>query len=407
MQRRRVVVTGMGAVAATGIGARALWEAARDGRSGVGRVRLQREVNNRVTIAAQIPDYDPTQYFDRALLAALDPFAQYALIAADEALAEAGLAEARPLGARTAVILGTGLGGSSTLDEQHRRVYIDQKRPEPLTIPRVMANSGASHISTRHGVTGPVFAVASACASAGQAVGLGLMLIRSGAVDRAIVGGSEAMITASVFSAWEGLRVLSPDRCRPFSRKRNGMVLGEGAGMFVLEAAECAAARGAEPLAELAGYGTTADARDLLRPDPAGAAACMRAALADAGLEPGELDYINAHGTGTVANDSSEAEALRQVFGNGLARIAVSSTKPVHGHALGAGGALELLITIMALRNGVVPPTLYCEELDPACDGLDVVPNTARAKPVRAAMSNSFAFGGINAALIVTQANPH
>jgi len=398
--RRRVLVTGMGAVSAAGVGAAPLWQAARDGHSAVRPVQLHRDALNRVKIAAQALDFDPAAHLDAALIPSLDKFSQFALVAATEAVTQAGLTEAGPLGPRTAVIIGTGMGGATTIDDQHYRVYAMGQRPETLAIPRTMCNAAASQISTRHGATGPVFAVSSACSSATQSIGLGAMMIRAGLVDRALVGGSEAMITPSIFWAWEMLRVLSPDKCRPFSKRRNGMVLGEGAAVLLLEAADIASG---PALAEIAGYGTTSDAKDLVRPDATGAAASMRAALEDAGLGPEGVDYINAHGTGTVANDITESEALRRVFGDTLARIAVSSSKPVHGHALGAAGALEMVVTIMALREGVAPPTLNCEEPDPAC-GIDPVSEGARAMTIRAAMSNSFAFGGINASLVVTPA---
>jgi nodulation protein E len=364
-------------------------------------VKLSREVGNRVKIAAQLQDFDAAAHLGAAMQPGADRFALYALVAAKQAMEQAGLADGGPAGPRTAVIMGTSLGGATTLDDQHFRFYVTGKRPEPMAIPRTMCNAGASLISARYGATGPVFAVSSACSSASQAIGLGAWMVRAGMVDRAIVGGSEAMITASIFCAWEALRVLTPDVCRPFSRKRNGMVLGEGGGVFVLEAEDHARARGTIGLAEIAGYGTTSDAKDLVRPDAAGAAAAMQAALDDAGLAPSAIDYINAHGTGTVANDVTEAQALGLVFGDDLGRVAVSATKPIHGHALGAAGALELAITIMAMRDGVAPPTINCEDPDPACP-IDMVPGHARKLKIRAAMTNSFAFGGINAVLLVT-----
>lgn len=396
----------MGCVAPPGIGVGALWDAARNGRTAVGPVAFARPTSTQVKIAAQLHDFVPALHLDSALAAAADRFSQFALIAADEAMSQAGLLRGAmdrtdPLGARTAVVIGTSMGGATTLDDQHHRLYAEGKRMAPLSIPRGMTNAAASLVSARFGATGPVFAVSSACASASQAIGLGTMLVRSGVVDRAIVGGSEAMITPSFFSAWEALRVLSPDACRPFSRRRNGMVLGEGAGVFVLETPEQATARGAAGLAEIAGYGSTGDASDIVRPNAIGAAAAMHAALLDAGLAPGDIDYVNAHGTGTVANDITEVAALTQVFGARLAQIPVSSTKPVHGHALGAAGALELVIAVMAMRAGIAPPTINCNEPDPAC-AIDMVPEGPRSVSMRAVMSNSFAFGGINAVLIVT-----
>jgi nodulation protein E len=256
----------------------------------------------------------------------------------------------------------------------------------------------------RYGANGPAFAVSSACSSANQAIGIGAGLVRSGMVDTAIVGGSEASIAATYIRAWELLRVLTPDFCRPFSVKRTGMTIGEGAGILVLENAETAKARGAEALAEIAGYGTSSDAKDLVRPDPEGAAAAMRDAIEDSGLPAGDIDYVNAHGTGTIMNDAVETVALRSIFGERLGKVAVSSTKPIHGHAIGASSALELIITIHAMREGIAPPTINWIGADPKCD-LDAVPNEARKIPIRAAMSNSFAFGGINAAVVVAPAS--
>ncbi|HET6375727.1 MAG TPA: beta-ketoacyl-[acyl-carrier-protein] synthase family protein, partial [Methylocella sp.] len=238
---------------------------------------------------------------------------------------------------------------------------------------------------------------------AAQAVGLGLQLIRFGLADRAVTGGTEDCITNSGMLAWEVLRVLTPDSCRPFSRGRNGMVLGAGAAVFVLEEAELARSRGAEALAELAGYGTSADAKDPVRPDAQGAAICMKNALADAAVEADEIDYVNAHGTGTVVNDATESEALGIVFGNKLSRLPVSSTKPVHGHGLGASGALELVVTIGAIRENIAPPTINWREADVKCP-VDAVPNEARPMRISTALSNSFAFGGINASLVVRRA---
>ncbi len=275
------------------------------------------------------------------------------------------------------------------------------KRPDPLTVPRLIPSSGPAQLSIRYGATGPCFAVASACSSGAQAIGLAMQMIRAGMIDRAIVGGAEACATNGAMRAWESLRVLTPDFCRPFAKNRNGMVLGEGSAMFVLEAEDVALARGARPLCVLAGYGTNADALDQVRPDAASAAACMDMALADAGLKPDDIDYVNAHGTATVMNDANESDAINRSFGAHAETLLVSSTKPVHGHTLGAAGALELAISIMALRENVAPPNLNVEIQDPACL-LRLVGAKAVEQPMRAVLSNSFAFGGINASLIVT-----
>ncbi len=397
---RDVAITGIGCVSAAGFGVGALWEAARDGRTCVRPIRLSRDIGLSVGIAAQVPDSEPETAIPKAELANYDPFSQFAVLAAEEAVAQAGLG-GESLGPRAASIIGTGIGGFKTQDDGFYSIYAEkQRRSHPLTIPRGMPSAAASQVGMRHGCQGPTFAMSSACSSGAQAIGVGLDLIRAGVVDRAIVGGSEACITPGCMRAWESMRVLSPDGSRPFSKGRNGMVLGEGAGVLVLEAADVARARGATILARLLGYGTSSDARDLLRPDPDGSSASMRNALENAGLSPEDVDYVNAHGTGTVLNDVAEAEALRKAFGPHADRLAVSSTKPVHGHALGASGALELVVAVMALRDQCVPPTINFLEADPNCP-LDVVPNVARRMPVRVALSNSFAFGGINASLVV------
>jgi nodulation protein E len=393
----------MGAVSALGVGIAPLWAAARDGRTGVSEAALPRPGSNRVKLAAQLKDFRPDEHIDRKALIYQDRFSQLAIVAADEAMSQAALARDQKLGARTSVIIGTAVGGATTIEETCHADFALKERIHPLAIPRGMGNAAASHVGMRYGCTGPTLGVTSACASASQAIGLGIFMIRAGMVDRAIVGGSDSTITALNIRAWELLHVLTPDCPRPFSIGRNGMVLGEGAAIFVLESAEAARARSAEPLAELAGFGTSSDAGDLVRLDVDGPASAMRLALADAGLAPDAIDYVNAHGSGTIANDINEAQALRQVFGDRVRELPVSSTKPIHGHTLGAAGAIELAVTVMALREGVVPPTINWLGPDPKVD-LDPVPNVARAAPIRAAMSNSFAFGGINGCLIVAKA---
>ena len=403
MARRRVFVTGLGAVSAAGIGVEALWRAARTGRSGIGRVLLSREGSNHVRIAAQLRDFRPEQFIDPKVLPYCDRFSQFALAAADEALTQAGLGAERRLGDRTGIIVGTAVGGITTVDELCFTDFVLKARTDRLAVLRIMGSSAASQIGMRYGCTGPTLAVTSACASGAQAIGMSCFLIRAGIIDRAIAGGSDSTLTALNIRAWETLRVLTPDVTRPFSIGRNGMVLGEGAALFVLESERATHERGATPLVEVAGYGTTSDAFDIARPDAEGPAAAMRAAIADAGLVPEQIDYVNAHGTGTIANDIAEAEALRQVFGAGLRKLAVSSTKPIHGHTLGAAGAVELAVTVMALRDGIAPPTINWLGIDPKID-IEPVPNEARSLPIRNALSNSFAFGGINASLVVTQA---
>jgi len=397
---RRVVITGMGSINALGHDAPTCWQAMREGRVGIGPIaNIPTDLLN-VKIAAEVRGYDPAAHFDSKRLVLLDRVSQFALIAAREAIAQSGLEfRASGLGERTACIIGTGIGGENTHDETARRFYADKKpNVHPLTIVRLMANAPACHVTMEFGLTGPSFAVASACASANHAMAQAFDMVRSGRVDYAVTGGTEACITVTCVKAWEAVRVTADDTCRPFCKQRRGMVLGEGAGIFVLEDYECARARGATILAEFAGAGMSADAADIVLPSMEGAAKALAGALADARMSADEVDYINAHGTGTPANDPTETAAIRKVFGAHADALAVSSTKSMHGHALGAAGAIELVAAIGALRDGVVAPTANFIDPDPACD-LDYVPNTAREMPVRAALSNSFAFGGLNAVL--------
>ncbi len=395
---RRVAITGMGAICALGHDAASTWMALREGHSGIGPIANIPTELLHVKIAAEVRGYDPAAHFDSKKLVFLDRVAQFALIAAREAVAQSGLEfKASGLGERSACIIGTGIGGENSHNEQSQRFYGDKNpRVHPLAIVRVMANAPACHVGMEFGLTGPSFAVVSACASANHALAQAFDMVRSGKVDCAVTGGSEACITVTTVKAWEAMRVTADDTCRPFCKQRRGMVLGEGAAIFVLEEWEHARARGATILAEFAGSGMSADASDLVLPSVDGAAKALAAALADAQLEPEDVDYINAHGTGTPANDPTETKAIRRVFGARADRLAVSSTKSMHGHALGAAGAIELVAAIGALRDSVIAPTANFIDPDPECD-LDYVPNTARDQSVRAALSNSFAFGGLNA----------
>ncbi|HZP64780.1 MAG TPA: beta-ketoacyl-[acyl-carrier-protein] synthase family protein [Rudaea sp.] len=395
---RRVAITGMGAICALGHDAASTWQAMREGRSGIGPIaNIPTDLTN-VKIAAEVRDYDPAQHFDPKRLVLYDRVSQFALIAAREAVRQSGVdfrAEGR--GERTACIVGTGIGGENTHNEQARRFYAENNpRVHPLTIVRLMANAPASQITMEYGLMGPAFAVVSACASSNHAMAQAFDMVRSGKVDFAVTGGAEACITVPTVKAWEAVRVTADDTCRPFCKQRRGMVLGEGAGIFVLEEYEHARRRGATILAEFAGAGMSADAGDIVLPSEAGAAKALIGALADAGLDAGDVGYINAHGTGTPANDPTESKAIRRVFGAHADALAVSSTKSVHGHVLGGAGAIELVAVIGALREGVLPPTANFLDPDPECD-LDYVPNVAREKRVAAALSNSFAFGGLNA----------
>jgi nodulation protein E len=399
--QRRVVISGMGAASGAGVGADKLWKAARDGVTQIRELKTERPYDGRIKIAAQVPDFDPTQWLQPNWLPLCDPFTQFTVAAADEAMAQAGYGHKDIAGPRTAVIIGTGIGGMKTIDDGLYRYYTGYIRPDPLSVPRLIPSAAPTTLGMRYACLGPTFAVGSACSSATQALGLGLQMIRFGLCDKAIVGGAEACVVNGTIRAWEGLRVLTPDFCRPFSKGRNGMSLGEGAAVFILESLESALERGHTPLCELAGYGTTADAKDPVRPDLDGVASSMQFAIDDAGLKPTDIHYINAHGTATHANDITESEGILRVFGADYGReIPVSSTKPVHGHALGAGGGLELSISINALREQIAPPTINFLEADPRCP-INATPNVAKPHKIMAAMSNSFAFGGINAVLVV------
>ncbi len=403
---RRVAITGMGCISTLGHDAPSTWAALREGRVGIGPIaNIPTELLN-VKIAAEVRGFDPAAHFDPKRLALLDRVSQFALVAAREAIAQSGLdLRADGLGARTACILGTGIGGENTHNETAQRFYGDRKpNVHPLTIVRLMANAPACQVTMEFGITGPSFAVVSACASANHAMAQAFEMVRSGRVDVAVAGGTEACLTVPVVKAWEAVRVTADDTCRPFCKQRRGMVLGEGASVFVFEDWEHAHARGATILAEFAGAGMSADAADIVLPSVDGAAKALAAALADARMNPDEIGYVNAHGTGTPANDPTETAAIRRVFGAHAGALAVSSTKSMHGHALGAAGALELVATIGALREGVIPPTANFLDPDPACD-LDYVPNVAREAGVRAALSNSFAFGGLNAVVALRKAD--
>ena len=375
--------------------------ALRAGRSAIGPLDVRDVDRLQVRIGAQVGDYVETDHFSRSDLALYDPFTQFAVLAADEAVRQAG--DAGLESDRAGVVLGTSGGGLQTQDDNYRAVYqAGRDRVHPFVVPRLMANAATSHLSMRHGIRGPAFTVSTACASSNHAMGQALALIRGGLSDVVLTGGSEAMLCFGGVKAWEGLRVLSRDTCRPFSADRTGLVQGEGAAVFVFEERDRAIDRGAQILAEVAGFAATSDAGDIVAPAVDGAARAMRGALADAGLAPERIGYINAHGTGTAANDRTETAAIRAVFADHADRLAVSSTKSMHGHLIGAAGAVELVACLMALREDVLAPTANWRVADPECD-LDVVPNEAREARVDAVLSNAFAFGGLNAVLALTR----
>jgi len=401
---RRVAITGLGVIAGPGRTTCEFWNSLLEGRSAIGKLESVDCTALRFQNGSEVRGYSHEPYFEERRADFMDRFAQFAVIAAREATTDAGIKWTPELRENTAIITGSCVGGQSTEDLGFVEVYkLGHNRVHPLTIPKTMSNAGASHISMEFGITGPSFTISTACSSAGHAIGQAFWMIRSGMVDLALTGGSEAPFSFGILKAWEAMRVVSPDTCRPFSRDRHGMILGEGAAMLVLEPLEAAQARGARIHAELVGFGMSADACHITQPSPEGAARAMRGALREAGIAPEQVGYINAHGTATAANDPTETAAIRSVFGAHANKLAISSTKSMHGHALGAAGALEAVAAILSLRDGVLPPTANYRMPDPECD-LDVVPNKARAAQVEYALSNSFAFGGLNAVLAFKKA---
>ncbi len=395
----RVAITGLGCVSALGLDVASTWDGLSKGRSGIAPPLKVKGERLMVNVIAELKGFDPLNYLDERVADFTDPFSQYAIVAAREAAKDSGLTFRGALGDRTASLIGTGMGGMVTLDEGFNRLYYHRTlRAPPLTVPKVMPSAAASQVSMDLGITGPSFGLTSACSSANHALGEALWMVRSGRVDYALAGGTEACLSYGCLKAWEVLRVMAPDTCRPFSKDRKGMVIGEGAGVVVLENWEMAKARGARIYAELAGFGFSADAGDLVQPSPLGAGRAISECLKDAGLHPEEVGYINAHGTATRINDQVETRAVRQVFGAHADRLAISSSKSMLGHGLGAAGGLEIIPTVMALYEGILPPTANYNEADPDCD-LDCIPNEPRKQQVEAAMSNSFAFGGLNAVL--------
>jgi nodulation protein E len=396
---RKVVITGIGVVSAIGNNAADFWASLVAGRSGIGPITKVDVSTMRFQNAAEVKDFDPAEHFDEKNLLWLDPFSHYGIVAAREAIADSGIEFNDDLRDKSGVITGSCLGGKMTEDELYYKLYAEGKqRHQPIAIPRAMSNAVASHVSMEFGLTGATFTTSTACSSANHAIGQAFWLIRQGTLDMAITGGSEAPICFGNLKAWETMRVVSPDTCRPFSKDRTGMILGEGGAMFVMETEESAHARGAQIYAEIAGFGMSADAHHLTMPLSDGAAKGMRLALEDANLEPQQVGYINAHGTATPANDPMESQAIRKVFGSHTDNIGVSSTKSMHGHTLGAAGAIEAAATVLALHNNLLPPNANFNEPDPECN-VDVIANEARPAEVEAAVSNSFAFGGLNAVL--------
>jgi nodulation protein E len=399
MSTRRVAVTGLGVICALGNNTSETWNAVCEGRSGIAPIRSIDVSKLRFRYGAQVCQYDPSQHFEANCLRLLDPFSQFAIIAAREALQDSGITLTPELRELAAIVTGSGMGGQSTQDAGFAKLYQpDPGRVDPFIIPRAMANAAASHISMELGVTGPAYTISTACCSSNHAIGQAFWMVRHGIAELAIAGGSEAPFSFGPLKAWEAMRVISPDTCRPFSKDRRGLILGEGGAMLILEPLVAAQERGATIHAEIVGFGMSSDAHHLTHLSSDGPVRAMRGALRDAQLLPEQVGYINAHGSGTLINDALETRAIRELFGAHADRLAVSSTKSLHGHALGATGAMEAVCTVLALKNGLLPPTANFTAPDPDCN-LDVVPNCARSVHVEFALSNSFAFGGLNAVL--------
>jgi nodulation protein E len=400
----RVVITGIGVASPVGHSLDAFWRALIEPRSGIRPLTIIPTERLNVRIAAQIDDFVPAAHFAPKHANLLDRFSQFAVYAARMAVRDAELRIPDELALQTATIIGNASGGQNSVDESYHKLYaLNSPRVHPLTIPRWMVNAAGSQVSIDLGLKGPAWTVASACASGTHAIGQAFQMLRSGQVPVAIAGGTEACLTVGTLKCWEALRVLSSDTCRPFSKTRSGTVLGEGAAMMVLETRERALERGVRVYAEVLGFGMSADAADLTGTGADGAARAMKAALSDAQRNQCDIDYVNAHGSGTALNDKTESEALRRTFGSHASRLAVSSSKAVLGHSLGAAGAFELAVTALALHAQMIPPTANFEEEDPEC-ALDFVPNIPRKKSLRNAISNSFAFGGLNAVVVLGRA---
>lgn len=396
---RRVVITGLGVISAIGHNVPDFWSSLLAGKSGIGPITNIDTTNVKVTQGAEVKGYDPTQHFEKKDLDMLDRFSQFCLIAAKEAVADAGIHFSDVQKENAAVLTGTSMGGET----QHEKTLYDlfhegKTRAHPFTIPLVMPNAGASQVSMHFGLMGPAYTISSACASSNHAIGNAYWLIKNGQSEVALAGGSETPFTWGYLKSWEAIRVVAPDTCRPFSKNRQGMILGEGGAMILLESLESAQARSAKIYAEIVGFGMTSDASHITKPSQVGAEKAIRLALKEAGLDPSEIDYINAHGTATVVNDAMEVAAIKNVLGEQAKHVSISSTKSMHGHVLGGTSALEAVATALAVYHDTCPPTANYTEPDPECE-IDVVPNEAKPKSIRAALSNSFAFGGLNAVL--------
>jgi 3-oxoacyl-[acyl-carrier-protein] synthase II len=407
---RRVVITGFGAVNACGLNVPDSWDAVRNGRSGVGPITRFDSAEMTSKIAAELKNFDPTVAVERHEVKRYDPFIQYALVAAKEAVEHSGIDFDSTDRDLCGSIIGSGIGGLQTIEEQYTVLMKrGAGRISPYFVPKIMMNAATGQVSIEYGLRGGNFATASACASAAHAVGMAFRSVREGELDFCLTGGSEAVVTPLCVAGFCALKALStahndePELAsRPFDKGRDGFVLGEGAGVLVFESLDHAKARGATIYAEMLGFGQTADAYNIVQPAPEGrgAARAMSLALADAGLEPSAIDYVNAHGTSTLFNDRLETEAIKRVFGDHAAKLQISSSKSMVGHLLGASGAVELIFTVCSIRDAFLHPTINQEESDPDCD-LDYIPNVGRAVQIRYAISNSLGFGGHNASVVV------
>jgi nodulation protein E len=393
--KRRIVISGLGVVSALGNSTSELWDSLISGISGIDTISDPQGRKLEVKLGARARYFSAADYFSASEITQFDRHTQFAIVAAREALSDSGLTSEQLRNA--AVVIGTGCGSEEAYEETYDRLFTKGKhRVHPLTVPKAMPTSAACNVSMQFGITGPVFTVTSACASGNHAIAQAALMIRSGLVDIALVGGADAPFSYGMLKSWEALRALTSDACRPFSADRSGLVMGEGAGILVLESYEHAIKRNATPYVELSGFGMSADAEDITNPSAKGAAKAIQAALIDAQLTPEQIDYVNAHGTGTIANDSTETTALHDIFGDHAKNLLVSSTKSMHGHAMGASSAIELIAATLTLRDGIAPPTINFTTPGEGCD-LNYVPNKAQRIELNAAISNSFAFGGLNA----------
>jgi nodulation protein E len=396
----RVAVTGLGIVCALGNNTHEFAQGLFAGVSGIRTLADPGVPPYKFSLGAEAREFHPSDHFSEKDLTILERFSQLLTVSAREAVAESGLRFDGELGDRTAIITGTGIGGKTSEQEGYRRLYQNaDPRVAPLTIPRTMTSAGTSRISLEFGIQGPAYTVATACSSSNHAIGQAFWMVRNGSATVALAGGSEAVFVDGLLRAWEAMRVVSPEACRPFSADRRGLTLGEGAAMLVLENWEHARARGAQIRGEVVGFGMSSDAHHITQPNVTGLAKSMEWALRDAAVSAHQVGHVNAHGTGTQVNDIAEARAIRTVFDSHADEVLVTSTKSMHGHTLGAAGAIEAVATLLALERGAVPPTIHCTSPDPEC-ALNVITGEARPASFQFALSNTFAFGGLNASLL-------